>query len=415
VQLSTTTPEQRSAIYDDVRSLIAPGFLIHHVSVNGSRFVLRSLSDDDWLVLRTRTWGAPVKEWKAWMVSSSIWMVDGQIVLGEDETSYRLFEMCLSMPDSVLEDFEMIVSALMKRLTEAAQVVEAFMYEDESRLLWKSHGGAKSDSYFHGRQIGANAVRRIWSYFNDVEDQREHNDYLWSIAKFEASPHAPKGVKKLQAQDQNSKSEEKRSRQKTQDRIYYEAMGLVAKLSSEERREGRRGPWQDVYMAETADELQEVMRRWVEGIKDDHDNVVDGAKARIKHDVEQRKLKSAAQRKALSAALEEEGIAGSKMVPIAGQAGQAFLDRVSARIPGTSKVLQDNSHNSAYDKYIAQNPEVGNLVVDEQGRVMSTQPADPEMVNLMLRPDEGGEPTLQEKIAKRRPTAEFFDDGEGGS
>lgn len=411
--LVTTTPEQRSAVYGDVRSLVTPGFLIHHVSVNGARFVLRSLGDDDWFILRTRTWGAQVKEWKAWLVSSSIWMVDGQIVLGEDETSYRIFEMCMAMPMSILEDFEMLVSALMKRVTEAAHVVEAFMYEDESRLMWKSQGGAKLDSYFHGRQIGANPVRRIWSYFNDVQDQRDTNDYLWSLAKFQASPHAPKGVKKLQAQDQKAKTDETRHRQQIQDRIFYEATGAIAKLSSDERRQGRRGPWQDVHMAETEEELQEVMRRWVEGIKDDHDGVVDGAKARIKYEHEQRKLKAAAQRKALTSALEEEGITGTHLVPIAGQAGQDFLNRVGARVGGTSKVLQDSGHNSAYDKYIAKNPEVGNLLVDDQGRIMSTQPADPDMVNMLVRPDSDSDQTLQDKISQRRPTAEFYDDGKG--
>jgi len=418
VPLVTTTPEQRSVVYNDVRALVTPGFLVHHVSVNGSRFVLRSLGDDDWFVLRTRTWGAEAREWKAWLVSSAIWMVDGQILLGEDEVSYRIFEMCMTMPMSILEDFEMLVSALMKRVSEAAHVVEAFMYEDESRLMWKSQGGAKLDSYFYGRQVGANPVRRIWSYFNDIQDQRDHNDYLWSLAKFQASPHAPKGVKKLQSQDQKAKGDESRHRQQIQDRIFYEATGVIAKLSSDEQRQGRRGPWQDVHMAETEEELQEVMRRWVEGIKDDHDSVVDGAKARIKHDHQQRDLKQAAQRKALSAAMEEEGIVGTQLVPIAGQAGQAFLDRVQARMPGTSQVIQDSGHNSAYDKYIAKNPEVGNLIVDDEGRIMSTEPVDPDMVNMMLRPDEDSEEgkTLQEKIAARRPTAHFHDDdGKGGS
>jgi hypothetical protein len=416
VQLTATTPGQRGAVYKDVRALVTPGFLVHHVSINGARFVLRSLSDDDWFVLRTRTWGAEVKEWKAWLVSSSVWMVDGQIVLGESTAAYRLFEMCLGMPSSILDELEMLVTALMKRVSEAARVVEAFMYEDESRLLWKAQGGAKPDSYFQGVQVGTNPVRRIWSYFNDIEDQREHNDYLWGLSKFMASPHAPKGVKKLQAQDQKSKGEEKRRRQQIMDRLYYEATGVIAKLTDQERKEGRRGAWQEVRMAETEEELQEVMRRWVEGIKDDHDAVVDGAKARIKHDVQQRKLKAEIQRKALTAALEEEGISSARnqLVPIAGKAGQEFLDRVRARVPGTSKVVQDNEHNSAYDKYIAKNPEVGNLVVDDQGRIMSTQPVDPDMVNVMLRPDDGAEPTLQEKIAARRPTAEFYDDEEGG-
>jgi len=411
VQLSTTTPEQRSSIYEDVRALISPGFLVHHISVNGTRFVLRSLSDDDWFVLRTRTWGASVKEWKAWMVSSACWMVDGQITLGEDEAQYRIFEMCMTMPDSILGDLDMVVTALMKRVQEAAYRVESFMYEDESRVLWTSQGGSELHTYFHGRQVANNAVRRIWSYYNHIEDERIQNDYLWSMAKFQASPHAPKGVKKIQAQDQKNRNEEKRRRQKIMDRIFYEAQGLVPRASKKELRRGAGGPWQDVHMAETEEELHEVMRRWVAGIKDDHDRVVDGVKSRIKAEVEGRKLKAEAQRKALASALEEEGITKSQLVPIAGQAGQDFLNRVRSRVGGTSKVLQDATHNSAYDKYIAKNPEVGNLVVDDEGRILSSQDVDPSMVNMMLRPDDGEEGmTLQERVQKRRPTAVFRDE-----
>lgn len=412
MQLGATTPEQRHRIYEDVRSLISPGFLIHHVSINGARFVLRSLSDDDWFVLRTRTWGATVREWKAWLVSSAVWMVDGQVVLGEGDSAYRLFEMCMAMPQALLDDLEMLVTALMTRVSEATHVVEAFMYEDESRMLWKSQGGARPETTFYGDVVGGNPVRRIWAYFNSFEDQREHNEYLWSLSKFMASPHAPKAVKKLQAQDQQNKSEEKRRRQKTMDRCYYEAAGLIPRASVEERRKGVRGPWQDVHMAETPEELQEVMRRWVLGIKDDHDRVVEGAKSRIRKEVEERKAKAKAQRQALDAALEEEGISGTSLIPIAGQAGQEFLDRVRKRVPGTSKVFQDQTHNSAYDKYIAKDPNAGNLRVDEDGRIMSNQPTNPELVNMMLRPEDGGH-TLQEQIARRRPTASFSDDGEG--
>lgn len=412
MQLSPTTPEQRRGIYDDVRELVDRGFLVHHASINGARFVLRSLSDDDWFVLRTRTWGGSVREWKSWLVSMSVWMVDGQIILGEDDSAYQIFEMCLSMPQSLLDDMEMIVTALMTRVSEATQVVEGFMYEDESRLIWKSQGGARPDTNFHGRVVGSNPVRRIWSYFNQFEDLREHNDYLWSLAKFMASPHAPKGVKKVQAQDQKSRSEEERRRKQTMDRIYYEAKGLISRTNDEDRRKGVRGPWQDVRMAETEDELHEVMRRWVLGVKDDHDRVVDGTKSRIKREVEERRAKQAAQRRALDQALEEEGVRGSALVPITGKAGQDFLDRVRARVPGTSKVVQDATHNSAYEKYIAKNPEVGSLEVDDQGRIVSSQPTDPDMVNMMLRPEEGSQ-SLQDQIEQRRPTATFRDEGEG--
>lgn len=46
---------------------------------------------------------------------------------------------------------------------------------------------------------------------------------------------------------------------------------------------------QGLRMADTEEELREVMRRWVEGIKDDHDLVVDRLKAKVRSDVEKLK------------------------------------------------------------------------------------------------------------------------------
>jgi hypothetical protein len=195
------------------------------------------------------------------------------------------------------------------------------------------------------------------------------------------------------------------------DRIYYVAMGVIDDNPEARKKSKRR--FQDVVLAETPEELREEMRRWVAGEKDEHDIVVDGIKTKIREEVEGRRAKDAARRKALQKALEDEGIRPSRMVPLSGKAGQAFLDRVKARVPGVSKVMEGDTHNSAYEKYIAKPTEAGALRVGDDGRVTSDMPTDPKMLEMMRKKKSQDPGSLQEQIENRRPTVTYVDD-EGG-
>jgi len=410
MQLAVTGPEQRHRIYEGVRALVYPGFLLHHVAVSGTRLVLRSLSDDDWFILRTRTWGTTPRDWSAWLVASATWMVDGQVVLGDDEAIYRLYEMCRQIPVTVLDDLNAIVTALMNQVHEATERVEAFIYEAESRLLWTAERNRVAEGRsLHGVCLGTNPVRRVWTYFNNLEDEREANDYEWAIAKFLVGPHAPKGVKKIAAQDSKRDADRRRQRQATMDRVYYEATGVLKPKRDGAPRAKKRA-FQEFRQAESPEEMREEMRRWVLGIKDDHDLVVESVKDKIRNDVERRRAEAIDSQRALQRALDEEGVPRSQMVPLSGDAGRELIARLRDRLPG-SRVLLDNTHNRAYDKYIKSRPSSGTLKVDDAGHISPDVSADPEMLRMLVRPDEDRR-TLQENIERRRPTASF--DGDGG-
>lgn len=413
MELAKTTPEQRAEIYEDVRTLVVPGFLAHPVSVGSARFVLRSIDRSDWEVLEYRTHGLNNKEWRSWCLATSIWMVNGSLIDdGDEETTCRLYETIVNLPQAVVDTLYSVLNGLMKRVMAASDVVEAFLYESESRFLWRTHGGHLLDRRrLHGPQRFYNPVFSLWIYYNQMEDQREADENSWTMAKFAVGPHAPKGVKKLNAQDKKREGDTKRRRESTQDRIYYEVKGLIAK-KGEDKDTGHR-PFQEVIMAETEEELRESMRRWVEGKKDHHDNVVDNVKARIKYERELREEEKKKRRAALDAALEEEGFKRNQLTPLAGKSGRDFLERMAARLPGAKTVVDDNTHNSAYEKYIKHNPEVGDLHVDEDGNIVSRSPVTEDMLEVLSKPDEAAAETLQQKIEKRRPTAEFVDEEEG--
>lgn len=410
MDLSQTTAEQRQGIYADVRSLIAPGFLAHLVEVDEVRLCLRSLDSADWEVLRHRVSRLPERQWKAWMVASSIWMVDGAVVMGDEDATWRLMKMCEGLPMTVLDVLHSTLNGLTRRLTRAYQTVEGFLYEQESRRLWRTEGRAVAEHRASRQwQRFHNPLISLWVYYNEMEDARERDDQEWQIAKFLVGPHAPKSVKKLWAKDRQREGDMLKRRQRTMDRTYYEAMGVVARADEEDISASLRLR-DEVRMAETPEELQEVMRRWVAGIKDDHDRVVDNVKSKIKYDVEERQRVAAQRRMALDEALAEEGFTRNQPLPLAGDAGRQFLERMRARIPGAAQVFDDHTHNRAYSKYIEKNPEVGDLHVDEDGRVVSRQPVTPEMIEMLRKPQPGERQTLQEQIERRRPRAEFVDD-----
>lgn len=410
MELATTTPEQRAEIYADVRSLIVPGFLAHHVQVDEARFCFRSLDREDWEVLQYRGHGQTDRQWKAWVVASAIWMVNGRVLLGDEDSLWDLAETFSQAPKTVIDALYSVVNSLMRRVGEAADRIEGFLYEQESRRLWRTYGTSISEQRGRKTQRFNNAVISLWVYYNRMEDRRESEEHDWHLAKFMMSPHAPKGVKKITAKDNQREADMERRRQRVMDRTFYEAKGLLAKQAEEQKKAFRHRD--DIRMAESPDELREVMRRWVAGIKDDHDHVVDNVKAKIKHDVEERKRTAAQRRAALDQALAEEGFTRSQPLPLSGDAGKKFLERMRSRLPGASVVIDDNTHNRAYSKYIEHNPEVGDLYVNEEGQIVSSRPVTEELVEVLRKPAEGERLSLQQQIERRRPTAQFVDDGE---
>jgi hypothetical protein len=419
MELPSTTEKQREPIYEDVRQLISPGFLVHYATVNGVRIALRSLNRSDTELLRHRLGGAGVSDSiaKNWTIASSVWMIDGQIILGDEGTLYRVYQMVSNLPTRARDDLYAITQQILKKLNNAVNKIEAYLYESESRYLWKSVGLdlVRNSAYGRSAFVGSNSIQGLWVFYNQQEDDREYQQSEWSRARFLTSPHAPKAIKKIAADADKTNKDVEVRRQGVMDRTYYEATGAIPRQGSNKPRHDDNlpgSPWQGIRRAETREELAEDMRRWVLGIKDDHDNVVDGIKARIKQDVEERRRLAQERSEAVRKALEAEGVSGGQLQPLTGQAAKEFMERVSSRIPGAKKVVEGEGYNRAYEKYIAHNPEIGNLKVDESGQVVPGVEIDEKTAEEMLEqmrepknnPRDIGD--LQRQIADRRPTAE---------
>jgi len=351
VLLPRTEFEDRTALYEDVRSLLSPGFLSEVVTLGGHRWALRTFSTEDFFMLRCRAGvDAPDYEAKAWALASAIWMVDGQIVHGHQESLLRLYRMCREMTLSIRDDLYRVLVQLTRRMQEASIRAEAYLYETESRFLWRGEGSRMMEH--PPIRVGVNRIQHLWSFYNTIEDQREERQYLWSLTKFVAGTQAPKGVQKLNAKEVKAEEDLEKKRQRVRDRMFYEANGFPFPTEEESRLVYNVNPM------ETPEDLKAEMARWLKGEKDWHDRIIDYVKNKIRKTVEDRRAEDVERHAELERILEEERPNSLEML------SPEMAQQLMRRAKEPKRVIQDTTHNSAYDKYLAQDPIAGSMEVD---------------------------------------------------
>ena len=392
-------------MYQDVRKLLRPGFLAHPVTVNGCPMSLRTLSQDEMFLLEHRAQNPFSKDWQNWAIASSVWMLEGQVTIGDPSVQHFIYERIKGLPNAFREDLFSVFAGLMNRVQVASERLEAFMYEDESRYLWSSEGKEmlKRPPFLGAPVLGLNGLQKTWVAFNRFEDKRGERKYWWGLSKFIVQPHAPKGITKLNNSEKKEEEEEDSRRQRVMDITYWKYMGVT--LDRQEEKRLLRDP-SAVLQAETAEDLHTEMANWVAGKKDFHDNAVDFVKAKIKADVENRRKADRDRIEAIQNALQEEGMNEPAFTPLVGEAADAASRRMLVSKP-TTKVYQDaEKHNSAYDKYIKNNPDVGTLEVDEKGNI-NTKQGTPfmgdQLLEMLTAPEDKqtGTDPLQQRVAQR--------------
>ena len=360
MELRETTEQQRTPYYSDIRELLNPGFIAHPVDVNGTSVLLRSLGPGDFFLLRHRAaTSLKNKTWKNWTLAMAIWMIDGQILLGDQSNIYRLYQMCQAIPKNVRDDMFSVFTGLMNRVDISLKRMESYLYETESRYIWKSEGTRMFEAgVIPGiPKLGMNPVQKLWTFFNDLEDDQDTKRHDWATAKFLMSAHAPKGIKKLNASDDKHAQTEKVRRQRVLDLMFYQAEGLVL----DEEGNSLVGPIHSLQTVNTVEEMEAEMRSWVEGNRDFHDEVVLTTKASIRRKHDDADADQIRRIEEIRAAMDEEGIVEPSFSPVMGEAREAAARRIQQKTP--TRVFSDNTHNSAYDKYIKEDAEVGALAV----------------------------------------------------
>lgn len=394
--LPATTKKQREPMYRDLTRLLSPGFLSTTIRYNGISIGIRSLQSSDFDLLKV-----PAKEnaddWPMWVAAASVWMLDGYPLLECYPTSTRfVYDALMKAHKGLVKAIFTRTISFFARIKRANMVLESYLYEDESRRLWKS---AKINpqivlfgSYPGVDRLGTNSYQNVWFDWNQQEDNRIEDETSWSYTKVLVSAQAPKGAKKLDAKDKSRLDQERTRRIEAQDRAYYKWMGVIG----EDDRVTGADSSTDVFQPRTPEELIEEMRRWVAGEKDFHDQVIDDYKNRVKKQVEERE---ADQQRVLQEAQErrriDEAASGFTRPSLVAYTPEQLSKVVPERArPGAKFIIEANPVARTYNRYLRDDPNSGALKVDG-GRVVVYRDHSGE--------EETPRPSLNDLVAGRKP------------
>lgn len=179
--------------YEDLEQLIFKGFLTEKLHFNGFDFVLKSLTEQEFQRVNDRT---PTKHparsiiYDCWFLSYSILQVDGVYFLdNREETALRLFRSLIKWPIKAIGRLIHKCLTFNKRIALAYTKLEAYCYEDQSRVYWKAYQGIPLNSPaitgIEGTDKFALTPLQIqWAHFNRSEDEKVVFETQWSYVRW---------------------------------------------------------------------------------------------------------------------------------------------------------------------------------------------------------------------------------------
>jgi hypothetical protein len=362
--LSRTTFDQREPFYADLKDLLGQGFLSRMVQVGDTSLSLRSLHEADFMLVRHRVGyvDKPEKEWILRVVSQAVWMVDGWNLLGEKFAPNIAYQSLRTLPVKTQKRLFWQVLGLSKLVQQAGECLSTFLKEDESRNLWYQYRGIDIGTHpFTGLvgSVGSNALQRVWKAYNELEDARIEDQRRWAQAKLIASCNAPKAIKQLNAKEKQAFEADRIKEQKDFDNFYYWKTGVL------EAKDGKVKDTQavGVRVANSPDELEDEMRRWVSGELDSHDKIVQDYKNRVRSEKERREEERHQRLMEVRREMEEQGEEDPNVLnPLIGYTRDelsTFFGVAGRRT--TAQVSEGTSQDSLYQKYIENAADPGKL------------------------------------------------------
>lgn len=346
-------------MYGDLAQLLVPGFLTAKVTIGDHTYSLRSLNPGDlYLLSGVAREGNP--EWKLWVVAASVWMVDGVTLLDDRVAATRYLRTFLGQSHrAVVGHLFAQALSFFKRMKTALRYLESFLYEDESRHLWYATKTAgvtllQRSGVPGADKLGTNLAQTSWLSWNYLEDQREEQEYSWSLAKVMVSMQSGKAAQKLDSRDKQRHETEKARREEVQRKAWYLFRGVEGDL-------GAGNPTGlNVRPTRTNEDLVEEMRRWVSGDQDDHDKIVSDYKERIRRDylanetAKEVALKEAEERRRAS---QTAAGAAHKATRLVAYTPKELAEKFPGAVRSGSKfIIEADPVSRTFDKYLRENP-----------------------------------------------------------
>ncbi len=383
--------EDRTAMYGDLNDLLVPGFLSASVDVEGHRFGLRSLSQSELHHLRHYV-SDNDPSWRVHLVAHSLWMMDGLPFLGNPFSHRVAYEHLMRSSRPILRGLLGTVYGFFSRIREAGNYFEAYLYEDDSRRLWKNTGSGtyplhKLSSVFGVETLGLNQWQASWVAWNRLEDERDHQEYLWSNTKVLVSLQSHKGYESLNNRDRQRQQTEDERRASVRERAEYRFK------YGETTEDPNSPPGETVRKARTNDELEDEMRRWIAGDLDWHDQIVEAYKNRIREQIEERERQKEEIMAELRVQREKQDQNLGVQKPVLRGITPEEMSQMQRENPttGAKFVVEGDPDVRNVNRFLKPLVQPGNLSVDEHGRIIEKPPVVPE-----------SEGSLTEQVAARR-------------
>jgi hypothetical protein len=367
----------RTAMYEDLIQILVPGFLSASIEQDGHRFTLRSLSQGDLQYLRQFARDDD-PSWRIHIAAHSLWMVDGIPLLGNPFAHRVAYDHLVRTNRPLLRAMMGAVYGFFSRMREVSHYLEAYLYEDDSRRLWKNTGSGmyplhKLSPVPGLDALGLNQWQSSWVAWNRLEDERDHQEYLWSNTKVLVSLQSHKGYESLNNRDRQRHQTEEERRVAVQERAAHRFQ------YGPPEEDPTKAPTETVRRARTNDELEEEMRRWVAGELDWHDQIVEDYKNRIREQQEERERQKEAIMAELKAQREQQERDLGVSKPVLRGITPEEMARIRQESPttGAKHIVEADPVSRTFDRYLRTTVQPGNLSVDAAGKIVEQPPTVP--------------------------------------
>lgn len=271
----------RGAMYADLRILVTRGFLTMGLGVGGTRLVVRSLTKGDYDYLQDLV-PLEAPDWTLWVAARSVWIVDGLDVLeGGSSAFWKIRKHLGGLPGEVTRALWDAQVRLYNRSTKASQYLPPFLYEEESRHLWATT--ARGVRPVPGALPGvSNPIQGSWVAYNVLEDERLLGEREWGTIRPLIGVQSQQAMKSILKADRERSEREASHREQVIEDAWKAFRGGGPTFAPNPHYKPKSGP------KEVAD-LAEEMRRWVAGELDEHDQIVERYKQRVREAMAERK------------------------------------------------------------------------------------------------------------------------------
>lgn len=381
-------------MYEDLYELLVPGFLSASIELEGCRITLRSLTSQDLHFLR-RYVGDDDPTWRYHLIAHSVWMVDGIPFLDSPYAHKVVYDELIRSSRPLVLGMLSTVYGFFSRAREANYYLESYLYEEDSRRLWR---GLNNGTYpLHTKTaipgvagLGSNVVQTTWASWNVLEDIRDDQEAHWSNTKILVALQSHKSYETLNNRDKLRNDNEDSRRENVKERAWHRFQYGPPKEV------GERFQGETVHRARTNDELEDEMRRWIRGDLDEHDQIVEAYKAQVRQEIADREAEKERVLNELRAKKAQQETDLGVPTPALRAVTPEQLEEIlkAQRRPGSGAkfIVEADPASKAFNRYLRPEVKSGNLSVDSAGRIIEQPP---------VVPSEGGQ-SLTDQVASRR-------------